>query len=273
MGLEQTWTDVDWVAFDTETSGKYPVESEICEIAAVRWSKGQVTGTFQTLLQVSRPMSQVVIDIHGITNEMLVGAPTMSKMLPEFLKFCDGAYLIGHHSPFDLGFLTLDIEKNGLALPTNPVFCTSLLARAVITDSENHRLQTLIKHLGLPARQAHRALSDAESCLDLALVCFKKLGPVTLTELTRRQGRTLNWTDFSVESLKAEVRYRPLIDALQTGQPVQIEYDGGSHRGQPRTIQPIGLVLSPGQDFIVASSEDGTPPKRFYLNKIKVSRI
>lgn len=273
MSLQVRWSDVDWIAFDTETSGKYPFESEICEIAAVRWSKGQIVDRFESFVQVSKPMSDEVIAIHHITNAMLIGAPTMAEVLPKFAQFIQGGYLIGHHSPFDMGFLTIDFEKNKVSLPVNPVFCTSLLSRAVITNSPNHRLQTLVQHLNIPVRAAHRALTDAEACLDVALKVFQKMGQPTLHELIEKQGRRLDWPEFSVQRLKNKPQLRALVEALESHLDVQIEYMGGTNAGQPRTIAPVGIVLSPGQDFIVAGSPDGSPPKRFYMNKIRASRF
>lgn len=272
MTLNQSCMDVDWVAFDTETSGKYPVDSEICEIAAVRWSKGKIVGSFQTLLSVSKPMSEEVIAIHHITNEMLNGAPSIQEKLPEFLDFCKGAYLIAHHAPFDLGFIAIEIEKLKLQFPPEQVFCSSLLARSILLDSPNHRLQTLVQHYGLEQREAHRALSDAESCLDVALLCFQKKSNPSLEELQKLQGRFLGWKSFSLKDLRAQKKFEAMVDAVENKTEVQIEYLGGSKPGQARTVNPIGIVLSPGQDFLVASDPEGGPAKRFYLNKIKASR-
>lgn len=274
MDLNIKWTDVEWVAFDTETSGKYPIDSEICEVAAVKYAGGKVVGNFQSLVAVSKPMSDEVIAIHHITNEMIKDAPTMNDVLPKFIDFIGDGFLIGHHSPFDMGFLAIDLERLGIPFPKNPVFCTSLLSRNLITDSPNHRLQTLIQHLKLQPREAHRALSDAEACLDVALACFHKMGGANnIHDLVQRQGRKLEWKEFSVQSLKTEKRFQALVEALENKIDVQIEYLGGTNAGQPRTILPIGIVLSPGQDFVVAQSPDGTQLKRFYLNKIKVSRF
>jgi DNA polymerase III subunit epsilon len=50
------WRDLTFVGFDTETSGKYPIESEICEIAAVKWRGGQIVERFESLIKPSKPM-------------------------------------------------------------------------------------------------------------------------------------------------------------------------------------------------------------------------
>src|SRR5690554_5714295 len=103
------WRSVDLVAFDTETTGKYPLSAEVCELAAVKWRDGKIVDTFQTLLKPSRPMDAEVIAIHGITNEMVENAPRMVEKIDEFREFISGAVLLAHHAPFDLGFLALDI--------------------------------------------------------------------------------------------------------------------------------------------------------------------
>jgi DNA polymerase III subunit epsilon len=273
------WQDVDWVAFDTETSGKYPVESEICEVAAVRYSRGEVVGHFSSFVRVREPMSQTVINIHHITNEMLEGAPSMADVLPKFLSFCDGAYLLAHHAPFDMGFLALQIEGLSLSFPERPVFCTSLLARKLITGVPNHRLQTLVQHYQFSNREAHRALADAENCLNVALKCFELRdtnatpGAGSIEDLQHVQATRLEWSAFSLRKLASN---RPelmaLVDAVRAGLDVEVEYLGGSRPGEPRIIKPIGIVLSPGQDFLVVSDGPDRPTKRFFLSKFRASR-
>ena len=273
MSLDLSWKDVEWVAFDTETSGKYPLDSEICELAAVKWKAGEVIGTFQSLFSVRKPMSDEVIAIHKITNEMLEGAPKIDEKLQEFVDFVGSGYLLAHHAPFDMGFLAVELERLKITFPKNPGFCTSLLSRNLIPESPNHRLQTLVEHLGIPKRTAHRALSDAEACLDVGIKCFEVFGNGDLRSLQRKQGRTLNWSSFSIQNLKAEERYVDLVEAVLHKTPVQIKYSGGSRPGQARTVKPVGLVRSPGQDFLVAKAEEGEHPKRYYLNRITASQL
>src|SRR5690606_36090270 len=111
-----------------------------------------------------------------ITDEMLADAPDIADVIPKFHRFIEGAYLVAHHAPFDMGFLAVEFEKLTLQLPNNPVFCSSLLSRRLVPESANHRLQTLISHLGLTVGQAHRALDDSKACLEFALNCFRRSG-------------------------------------------------------------------------------------------------
>ncbi|MEO0336143.1 MAG: 3'-5' exonuclease, partial [Pseudomonadota bacterium] len=169
-------SDLILVAFDTETSGQYPLQAQICEIAATKWKAGREVETFQTLVKPDEPMSDFVIGIHNITNEMVEDAPKIGEVIASFAEFIDGAIPVAHHAPFDLGFMAPEIESAGLPLPKLPVLCSSLLSRKMIKESSNHKLQTLIKVLNLQAGQAHRALDDARACLGVTLECFSRMG-------------------------------------------------------------------------------------------------
>ena len=59
--LSRKWKDIVWVGFDTETTGKYPLEAELCEVAAVAWKNGEFIGEFQSLVKPSQPMGEEVI--------------------------------------------------------------------------------------------------------------------------------------------------------------------------------------------------------------------
>ncbi len=259
--------DSVFVGFDTETTGKYPIESEICEIAAVKYHNGQIVDRFQSLIKPQRPMGEEVIKIHGITNEMVQNAPSMKEVIPQFHKFIQGGILIAHHAPFDLGFITVAFEECALSLPDLPVICSSRLSRNVIHDSENHRLQTLIKHLGLPQGTAHRALDDAIACLQVALHCFEKAQLKTLDDVFKEQDGALYWKDYSVDELKFRNKSLGLlIDAMKQRTRVRMNYKN-ANAGRERIIEPIGLVRSPDGDFFMAY-DDNPQPKRFYLSKL-----
>jgi DNA polymerase-3 subunit epsilon len=270
--MTSTSSNSIFIGFDTETTGRYPIESEICEIAAVKYQNGAVIDRFESLIKPRRPMGEEVIKIHGITNEMVQNAPSLKEVLPKFHQFIQDGTMIAHHAPFDLGFISVGFEECQLPLPTRPVICSSRLSRNVITDSENHKLQTLIKHLGLTQGAAHRAYDDAVACLHVALHCFEKAKLTTLDEVFEKQGGALYWKDYSMEELKFSSKSLGLlIEAMRLRTRVRMTYKGGSKR--ERVIEPIGLVRSPDGDFFVAY-DDSPIAKRFYLNKLgEVTKI
>ncbi len=267
--MTTNWREATFVGFDVETSGKYPLAAEICEVAAVKWRNGVIVDKFQTLIATRFKMSDEVIAIHNITNEMLVGAPSIKTAISDFYKFILDSYLIAHHAPFDMGFIAPEFERVGLALPKNMVFCSSLLSRKAFPESENHKLQTLINFFNLKKGQAHRALDDAEACLSVGLKVFEKLGQnCTLSELLAYQEAKLPWTDYSISKLRGHGVYSKIVEALESRSMVQITYSGGSKPGLARTVHPLGLVRNPLDDYFVATEDLKEIPKRYFLNKI-----
>jgi DNA polymerase-3 subunit epsilon len=263
------WRDHTFVGFDTETTGKFPLDAEICEIAAVKWRGGQIIETFETLLKPSKPMGAEVIAIHHITNEMVENAPFITDKIHEFHLFIQDTVPLAHHAPFDLGFVSLEFERAGLPLPEHPVLCTSLLSRKLFPESENHRLQTLIKFFSLSQGAAHRALDDTKACLEVGLRCLAKTGEAALlSEAFAHQGGALTWERFSMRALEQQIACAALIQAIKEQRIVEMEYGGGSAPGERRRVHPQGIVRSLDGDFMVAYCEKDQRSKRFLLERI-----
>ena len=273
MDYSKPWTEFDLIALDLETTGASPIGNEICEIAAVRWRNGVVIDQYQTLIKPTRVMSDFIIGIHGITNEMVAEAPPIAAKIGEFHKFIQGAVTIAHHAPFDLGFLSYDMELLDLPLPTDVSLCTSLLARAVIPESPNHRLQTLVEFLGIPKRTAHRALSDAEACLDLALKCLERVGPgASMSDAFAKMGGALEWSRYSLKSSSHLASTKDIIQSIQQDRWLEVRY-GKSMAVAPRKIKPQGFVRNPDGDFIFAFVPEEKKSKRFYLDRFQSTRV
>lgn len=267
--MKKSWSDVAIVAIDLETTGKYPLDAEICEMAAVKWRNGQVIGTYQTLLKPSLPMSDEVIAIHNITNEMVADAPALSERLAEFHAFIGDGFVVAHHAPFDMGFLAWEFEKAAMPLPPMPGFCTSLLSRNLNSAVENHRLPTLAAHFGLDTGALHRALDDAKTCLGIALKYFEQVGgTATLHQIYDAQKIMLPWNRFSIMALIERAHLRVLIRALRDKRDVNMVYESVSRPGQSRKVTPQGLVRQPDGDFLVAVEDGEDKPKRYYIEKI-----
>lgn len=265
--LEQSISDFTIVAFDTETSGPYPLESEIVELGAVKWKNGQVVDRFQTLLKPSKPMGADNIKIHGITNEMVANAPLMKDEIAKFCNFIDGSLLLAHHAPFDLGFLTIEIEKAALPFPKVLPLCSSLISRALLTTT-NHKLQTLVKELALTGGDAHRAYDDAYACLQVFFKSCEKIGgDVNLKQILEIQKKEMNWDKYRIWSSQ-DAKIIALAKAAQAQQTINIVYEGGQTKGKPRPIKPFGFVRNPDGDYLHAECGLDLQRKRFYLDKI-----
>lgn len=123
-------TDAKFACLDTETTGLSPLEGgKICEIAVSVTHRGEVVEEFTTLLNPGMPMSPEVINIHGITNEMVADAPSFAEVAPKLMSLLEGCVLVAHNADFDLNFLREEFASCGLRLPDSPVLDTLKLAR------------------------------------------------------------------------------------------------------------------------------------------------
>jgi DNA polymerase-3 subunit epsilon len=269
--LSRKWKDLTFVGFDTETTGQWPLQAEICEIAAVKWRAGQIIETFSSLVKPSAPMNPEVIAIHGITNAMVEDAPRMQDVIGGFHAFVQGAIPVAHHAPFDLGFVSIEFERFELALPTAPALCSSLLSRKLFPESENHRLQTLIKFFNLEQGVAHRALDDAKACMEVGLRCLRKIGEETLLiESAHAQGGALTWRRFSLAEMSKQPIVPTLLEAIRGQKIIEMLYGGGTEN---RRVHPHGVVRSLDGDFIVAYDEAAQKSKRFLIDRIKSATV
>ncbi len=273
MDLNLSLSEYTYVAFDTETSGAYPVGHDVVEFGAIKWFKGQEIGRQQWLFKPREPMTDFIIGIHGISNEMVANAPLISEHIVEIRDFFKDAVVMAHHAPFDLGFMAIEFEKAGLSLPSEPALCTSLLSRKWIHGVENHRLQTLVKALGIDGGQAHRAYDDAKACLQVGLACFEKMGPsMTLAGAIKSQMKPMWWKDFSLNQILSE-NIRNIKEAILLKKNVDLLYEGGSRKGEVRKVKPIGIVRNPDGDYLYADCLTENTPKRYYLSRVSEAQI
>lgn len=155
--------DLTYVVFDTETTGLTPSADEIVQIAALRVVNGRkVEGEqFETLVDPQRRIPASSTAIHGITDAMVVGAPTIAEAGARFHRFAEGAVLVAHNAPFDMEFLRRHEGAIGARFD-HPVLDTVLLSAVVFGQPEAHSLDALGHRLGItiPEDARHTAMGD-----------------------------------------------------------------------------------------------------------------
>ena len=132
---------------------------KITEIGAVRIKNGIICETFQTLVDPGVPLSKRIVELTGITDEMLEGQPKIEDVFPDFMKFLGDNTFIGHNADFDFRFLKAAGKPLGYYL-SNEVEDTLMISRKKLPNLTNHKLNTVCAHFGIEFRH-HRALSDA----------------------------------------------------------------------------------------------------------------
>lgn len=188
--LETPLEDLIYVVFDTETTGLTPSKDEIVQIAAVRLVNGRRVRreVFDTLVDPQRSIPQSSTEVHGITEDMVKGAPTIAEAGKRFHDFARGAVLIAHNAPFDMEFLRRHEEDIGASFD-HPVLDTVLLSAVVYGQLEQHSLDALTARLGItiPEEARHTAIGDTVATAD----AFLKLIPMLQARGLRTFGDVL----------------------------------------------------------------------------------
>ncbi|RSL33203.1 PolC-type DNA polymerase III [Salibacterium salarium] len=152
-----------YVVFDVETTGLSVVYDTIIELAAVKVKDGEIIDRFESFSNPHEKLSDTIIDLTGITDDMLKDAPEINDVLKDFQSFSEDAILVAHNASFDMGFLNEGYKNAGLSKADNPVIDTLELGRFLYPHLKNHRLNTLCKNFDIELVSHHRAIYDAEA--------------------------------------------------------------------------------------------------------------
>jgi DNA polymerase-3 subunit epsilon len=164
------------ICLDTETTGLEVSQGHrIIEIGAVELIEREITGRqFHKYINPMRLVDKGAFDVHGISNDFLHDKPLFKDVCDDFLNFIDGAELVIHNAPFDLGFLNHECERLNYGPQRIESRCTITdtlkLAKAKHRGQKNN-LDALCKRYGIDNsnRTLHGALLDSEILADVYL--------------------------------------------------------------------------------------------------------
>jgi DNA polymerase-3 subunit epsilon len=156
-------TELTYTVFDLETTGLNPSErDEILSIGAIRIVNCRLLRKehFEQLVDPLRSIPWESVKIHGIHPEMVIGQPTVDKVLPRFEQFAEDTILVAHNAAFDMRFLQMKEEQTAVRF-INPVLDTLLLSAVVHPAHEDHNLEAIAQRLGVRILGRHTAMGDA----------------------------------------------------------------------------------------------------------------
>ncbi|KGD65705.1 DNA polymerase III subunit epsilon [Alcanivorax nanhaiticus] len=164
------------VVLDTETTGLEPNDGHrVIEIGCVEVISRRITGNnLHLYLNPEREIDEGALAVHGISTEFLADKPTFDKVVDQFLAFVDGAELVIHNAPFDVGFLNHELKRLGTSFGTIEQRCgvldTLVMARQKHPGQKNN-LDALCRRYDVENghRELHGALLDAEILADVYL--------------------------------------------------------------------------------------------------------
>ncbi len=149
-----------YVVFDIETTGFSPEINQIIEIGAVKVEEGKIVGRFSTFVNPEVPIPYRIEELTHISDNMVIDAPTIDVVLPEFLQFCEGCVMVAHNADFDMSFIKKKAEDIGVIFAPTYID-TVAMARFLLPNLNRFKLDTVAKAVGVPLDNHHRAVDDA----------------------------------------------------------------------------------------------------------------
>jgi DNA polymerase III epsilon subunit family exonuclease len=168
--------ETDFVVVDVETTGAKTPPCRVTEIGAYRVSRGRIVAEFQTLVNPETVIPPFIVQLTGITNDMVKDAPVFEDVAHDWLDFADEAVLVAHNSTFDVRFLNHEIARvfPGQRM-INSHLCTVKLSRRIFPGLLNYRLHTVAEHFAIRILNRHRAADDALATAEIFLRMLERL--------------------------------------------------------------------------------------------------
>ena len=249
MDLNRKLKDRRFSSLDLETTGVNPAIHRIVEIGVSRFSINGDYETFSTLVDPCAAIPDSVVNIHGITEEMVAGSPQIQDVLGDLTDFIKDSVLVIQNPGFDLSFLSkayLDAWKN---VPSLAAIDTVRLAQKYFTGLINHKLSTLSCHLGLNLA-SHRALDDSIACMNVFLAVIKGYGLTgesTLRDVVKIHGEVVR-PGIKIERNSGVSVWRN----ISIGERVSIKYMDSDGNVTSRSILPREFIHYGKKNYILA---------------------
>jgi DNA polymerase III subunit epsilon len=256
-----SWQEYEMlVVVDVETTGLSPSYGDrVCEVGIVRAQDDQILDTYQSLVNPQRPISPGASRVNGLRDKDVCQAPVFAEIAREVLARIDGATLVCHNAPFDLGFLEAELSHLGLLWAPAGVIDTLEIARRHFNFDSNS-LPAVARDLGIETPQAHRALGDALTTFQV-LRSFQR----------RLAGRGLNVAgSYRAERVQVEAAILPpeIQEALDDEQDILITYIDAKGEETRRLITPIQVLGKNGSVYLVAFCHLRQENRTFRLDRI-----
>jgi len=263
----QPLDETTFAVFDVETTGlSLAYGHRICEVGCLRVRGGIELDRFESLVDPRRPVSPGAFGVNRITAEMLRGAPIFEQIAAPLLQVMEGAVLVAHNAPFDLGFLAAELDIARLPAPKNPVIDTLALARRAYRLPRNS-LSAVVVALDVKTSPTHRALSDVQATWGvlerIILDLEHRQGVATLGQLIEFQGGPIPHPHSRALSLPPAI-----TEALGNDGRVRMRYIDARGRETNRLVRPFRVNERGGVLYLVAHCFRRGELRTFRLDRV-----
>ena len=174
-----------YAILDIETTGGQFNEEGITEIAIYKFDGHEIVDQFISLVNPEIPIQPFVVKLTGINNAMLRSAPKFFEVAKRIIEMTNDCVLVAHNADFDYRILRTEFRRLGYDFNVKTL-CTVELSKKLLPEQVSHSLGKLVRALGIPMADRHRASGDAMATVKLfKLLLDKDLNKEIVKELIK----------------------------------------------------------------------------------------
>ena len=178
-----------YAILDIETTGGKFNEEGITEIAIHKFDGHQVIDSFISLINPEKEIQPYVVNLTGINNKMLRTAPKFHEVAKRIIEITENAVLVAHNAQFDYRILRTEFRRLGYNYERKSL-CTVDLSKVLLPDAESYSLGKLVRSLGIPVSDRHRANGDAMATVKLfKLLLAKDTQKTIIQDVIRKEAQ------------------------------------------------------------------------------------
>jgi DNA polymerase III epsilon subunit family exonuclease len=267
IDTRQKITETQFCALDLETTGTNAALHMIVEVGIVRFTMDRIVETYERLVNPGVKIPENVINVHGINDDMVTGAPEIYDILDDISRVMKDAVLVIHNPGFDLSFLGWAYLKGGLKTPEMRSVDTVRLSRRAWPGLKNYKLETICEHLRLSITP-HRAIPDAMACMDVFRNALRKedrAGRWTIDDLIGYHGSLIRFIKVKGKRITGEGKS---MMGLKVGVKADITYKDHSGAVTVRTILPVEFITADGEAYVFAHCYLRDDKRYFNMSRI-----
>ena len=162
-----------YAILDIETTGGQFNEEGITEIAIYKFDGHEIVDQFISLVNPEIPIQPFVVKLTGINNTMLQGAPKFFEVAKRIIEMTNDCIVVAHNASFDYRILRTEFRRLGYNFEARTL-CTVELSKKLLPEQPSHSLGKLVRALGIPMADRHRASGDALATVKLFKILLEK---------------------------------------------------------------------------------------------------
>lgn len=162
-----------YVILDIETTGGQFNQEGITEVAMYKFDGHKVIDQFISLVNPERPIQPFVIKLTGINNAMLRSAPKFYEVAKRIIEITQDSIIVAHNASFDYRILRMEFSRLGYDF-RRETLCTVELSKKLLPEQNSYSLGKLVRSLGIPMSDRHRASGDAQATVKLFKLLLSK---------------------------------------------------------------------------------------------------